>query len=283
MNIALYVLIFIMGSLVGSFLTLATYRIPLNQDITHKRSYCPNCNHRLEFLDLIPVFSYIFLGAKCRYCKKRISPRYFLIEVCCGLLFVFFAWALNFNVYDGLNIIQILEFVLIALYIIFLFLVGQIDKERGIIDKRVIIYGFLISILKVLFDYFISKNQNATYNLNRIIIYLIIILILNIISIKRKGKENYYISLMIICAIMSIFTYEITTILSIIYAILIVAIKLLINKVANKKNKTISKESVKMPVTFYLAISNILIVIIAILCKWGNKWEWEKVKKEKLH
>lgn len=283
MNVALYVLIFIMGSFVGSFLTLATYRIPLNQDITHKRSYCPNCNHRLEFLDLIPVFSYIFLGAKCRYCKKRISPRYFLIETCCGLLFMFFAWALNFNVYDGLNIIQIVEFVLISLYIIFLFLVGQIDKERGIIDKRVIIYGFLISILKVLFDYFISKNQNITYNLNRIIIYLLIILILNIISIKRKGKENYYISLMIICAIMSIFTYEITTILSITYAILIVAIKLLIDNVVNKKNKTISKERVKMPVTFYLAISNIIIVIIAILCKWGYKWEWEKVKKEKLH
>lgn len=267
MNVALYVLIFIMGSFVGSFLTLATYRIPLDQDITHKRSYCPNCNHRLEFLDLIPVFSYIFLGAKCRYCKKRISPRYFLIETCCGLLFMFFAWALNFNVYDGLNIIQIVEFVLISLYIIFLFLVGQIDKERGIIDKRVIIYGFLISILKVLFDYFISKNQNITYNLNRIIIYLLIILILNIISIKRKGKENYYISLMIICAIMSIFTYEITTILSITYAILIVAIKLLIDNVVNKKNKTISKERVKMPVTFYLAISNIIIVIIAILCK----------------
>ena len=283
MNVALYVLIFIMGSFVGSFLTLATYRIPLNQDITHKRSYCPNCNHRLEFLDLIPVFSYIFLGAKCRYCKKRISPRYFLIETCCGLLFMFFAWALNFNVYDGLNIIQIVEFVLISLYIIFLFLVGQIDKERGIIDKRVIIYGFIISILKVLFDYFISKNQNITYNLNRIIIYLLIILILNIISIKRKGKENYYISLMIICAIMSIFTYEITTILSITYAILIVAIKLLIDNVVNKKNKTISKERVKMPVTFYLAISNIIIVIIAILCKWGYKWEWEKVKKEKLH
>ena len=174
MNIALYILIFIIGSLVGSFLTLATYRIPLNQDITHKRSYCPNCNHRLEFWDLIPVFSYIFLGAKCRYCKKKISPRYFLIEVFCGLLFVCLAWSLNFNVYDGINSIQIIEYAIGALYIIFLFLVGQIDKERRIIDKRVLIYGFIISILKVLSDYFISKSENATYNLNRIIFYLVL-------------------------------------------------------------------------------------------------------------
>lgn len=270
MNIALYILIFIIGSLVGSFLTLATYRIPLNQDITHKRSYCPNCNHRLEFWDLIPVFSYIFLGAKCRYCKKKISPRYFLIEVFCGLLFVCLAWALNFNVYDGVNSIQIIEFAIGALYIIFLFLVGQIDKERRIIDKRVLIYGFIISILKVLSDYFISKNENATYNLNRIIFYLVFIIILNLISIKRKEKENYYLSLMMVCIIMSIFTYEITTILSIIYAILIVAIKLLINKFFSEKNNVKMKKNEKMPVTFYLAISNIFIVLIAILCEWGN-------------
>ena len=173
MNIALYILIFIIGTLVGSFLTLATYRIPLNQDITHKRSYCPNCNHRLKFWDLIPVFSYIFLGAKCRYCKKKISPRYFLIEVFCGLLFVCLAWSLKFNVHDGISSIQIIEFVIGALYIIFLFLVGQIDKEKRIIDKRVLIYGFIISILKVISYYFILQSYNSTYNLYRIVFYLV--------------------------------------------------------------------------------------------------------------
>ena len=267
MNIVLYIFLFIIGSLVGSFLTLATYRIPLNQDITHKRSYCPNCNHRLEFWDLIPIFSYIFLGGKCRYCKKKISPRYFLIEVFCGLLFIFLAWGLKFDVYNGISIIQISEYIIGSLYIIFLFLIGQIDKERRIIDKRVIIYGFIISILKVLSDYFITKNENATYNLNRIIFYLVFIIILNLIGIKRKNKENYYISLMIICMIMSIFTYEITTILSIIYTMLIVAFKLLINKLMNGKNNIEMKKNEKVPVTFYLAVTNIIIVLIAILCE----------------
>ena len=186
------------------------------------------------------------------------------------MLFVCLAWSLNFKVYDGINSIQIIEFAIGALYIIFLFLVGQIDKERRIIDKRVLIYGFIISILKVLSDYFISKSENATYNLNRIIFYLVFIIILNLISIKRKEKENYYLSLMMVCIIMSIFTYEITTILSIIYAILIVAIKLLINKFFSEKNNVKMKKNEKMPVTFYLAISNIFIVLIAILCEWGN-------------
>ena len=66
---------FIIGATLGSFYTLAVYRIPLNKDITHERSFCPNCNHRLEFLDLIPILSYIFLGGKCRYCHEKIRPR----------------------------------------------------------------------------------------------------------------------------------------------------------------------------------------------------------------
>src|SRR5574344_1035034 len=80
-EIIIYTIIFIIGTMMGSFLTLAVYRIPLKQDITHKRSYCPNCNHRLQFLDLIPIFSYIFLKGKCRYCGNKIRARYILLEI----------------------------------------------------------------------------------------------------------------------------------------------------------------------------------------------------------
>ena len=72
-NIILYICIYFVGITFGSFFTLAVYRIPLRKDIVYTRSFCPKCNHRLEALDLIPVFSYIFLGGKCRYCKKKIS------------------------------------------------------------------------------------------------------------------------------------------------------------------------------------------------------------------
>ena len=84
MDIVLYILIFIMGTVFGSFFTLATYRIPRKQDITHTRSYCPNCEHKLGFLDMIPVLSYIFLRGKCRYCKQKISPRYLILEILSG-------------------------------------------------------------------------------------------------------------------------------------------------------------------------------------------------------
>ena len=81
METLILVLIFIMGTLFGSFYTLATYRIPRHQDITHTRSYCPKCDHKLGFIDMFPIFSYIFLGGKCRYCKNKISPRYLILEI----------------------------------------------------------------------------------------------------------------------------------------------------------------------------------------------------------
>ena len=123
MEAIIYITIFIIGTLFGSFFTLATYRIPLGQDITHKRSYCPNCNHRLEFLDMIPIFSYIFLGGKCRYCKQKIKPRYLLFEIFSGLTFLFFALSLKLDIFRfNINIIAYLVYGL--LYISTLFLIA---------------------------------------------------------------------------------------------------------------------------------------------------------------
>ena len=81
MEIFFYLIIFIIGTLFGSFYTLAVYRIPKRQDIVHTHSYCPNCNHKLGLLDLFPIFSYILLGGKCRYCKQKIRPRYLILYI----------------------------------------------------------------------------------------------------------------------------------------------------------------------------------------------------------
>ena len=64
MEAIIYAIIFIMGTLFGSFFTLAVYRLPLGLDITHEHSFCPNCNSKLKFKDLIPIVSYITLGRK---------------------------------------------------------------------------------------------------------------------------------------------------------------------------------------------------------------------------
>jgi len=81
------VFVFIFGTIIGSFLNVLIYRIPLKLDFVKGRSFCPSCHHELGALDLFPVFSYLFLGGKCRYCKTKISLRYPLIELLTGLLF----------------------------------------------------------------------------------------------------------------------------------------------------------------------------------------------------
>lgn len=80
---------FITGMLFGSFFTLAIYRIPRKQDITHTRSYCPNCKHRLGFFDCFPVLSFVSTIGRCKYCNKKISLRYPLIELLSGFVFLF--------------------------------------------------------------------------------------------------------------------------------------------------------------------------------------------------
>jgi leader peptidase (prepilin peptidase)/N-methyltransferase len=81
------VFIFIFGLIIGSFLNVCIYRLPLKKSIVTSPSACPGCGCRLKPPDLIPVFSYLFLGGKCRYCKAKISAQYPVVELLNGMLY----------------------------------------------------------------------------------------------------------------------------------------------------------------------------------------------------
>jgi leader peptidase (prepilin peptidase) / N-methyltransferase len=82
------VLLFILGTMIGSFLSVLISRIHSNKKgIFFGRSECPNCKTKLGFADLIPIFSYISSFGKCRHCKKTIGIWYLLLEVTTGLIF----------------------------------------------------------------------------------------------------------------------------------------------------------------------------------------------------
>ena len=155
MNIFFYIIIFLIGITFGSFYTLAVYRIPKKQDITHTHSYCPNCKHRLGTLDLIPVFSYIFLGGKCRYCKQKIRPRYIILETLSGLCFVLYALFIKLNIYT-LTVEKIIEYVFFALFFTFIVLLVGIYNQTKKASKPVLIYGLIILIIFVLYCIFLK-------------------------------------------------------------------------------------------------------------------------------
>ncbi|MEO2074626.1 MAG: prepilin peptidase [Bacillus sp. (in: firmicutes)] len=82
-----YSLIFIYGLLLGSFFNVVGLRVPLKKSIVTPRSACPTCGHQLTPFELIPVFSYMLQGGKCRGCQSRISPIYPTFELLTGLMF----------------------------------------------------------------------------------------------------------------------------------------------------------------------------------------------------
>ena len=82
------VIFFIMGLIFGSFYNVVAYRLSNNISLINPvRSMCPNCKKELGILELIPIFSYVFLKGKCSICKEKISLFYPFIELLTGINF----------------------------------------------------------------------------------------------------------------------------------------------------------------------------------------------------
>lgn len=123
---------FVFGSCIGSFLNVLMWRLPREEKITGW-SHCPNCNHRLEWWNLVPMFSYLFHSRKCQYCKQQISSRYFIIEFLTGLLFALAVWQLWPT--DLLTWVTALKMVAVIAVCITVFV---IDFEHYLILNKVI-------------------------------------------------------------------------------------------------------------------------------------------------
>lgn len=123
---------FIFGTIIGSFLNVLIWRLPKEKSLLG-RSECPHCKHKLSWFDLFPLLSYISSKGKCRYCKKKISPRYLLIELATGILFVlpFFHLVPN-DISDWLVFGQV-WFLMSVLVVVFM-----IDLEHYLILDKVI-------------------------------------------------------------------------------------------------------------------------------------------------
>lgn len=148
--------LFIFGSLIGSFLNVCVYRMPRELSINKpKRSFCPHCEKQIVWHDNIPFLSYLALGGKCRFCKKPISFRYFLVEFITAstlvILYHFFGLSLLFFIY------AFLSFALIV--------ATFIDFDFQIIPDEITLGGLVIGVILSLIFPQLHNTFSRVYSL----------------------------------------------------------------------------------------------------------------------
>ena len=261
METIIFIIIFIIGAFFGSFYSLATYRIPKRQDITHSRSYCPNCNHKLGFLDLFPILSYIFLGGKCRYCKKKISPRYLILEVFSGLVFIVLFYFMKIDIYN-INLYKVFEYAFLTLFITFVFLIAGIDKENRKIEKSVSIYGIVISLMYIAYLCIVEKANIYRYAIY--ILMYILILVLDTITLKKFAKNKYVNGILYTLTTMGVFTGEYVILMTAIVSLLMISGYGIFRKIKEFNNKNLKSDKKiynNLSIGYIVSIANVLSLI----------------------
>lgn len=130
------VVIIVLGLCIGSFLNVVIYRLPAGESIVTGRSHCPACKRDLAWYDLIPVLSYLLLGARCRYCHANIAVRYPLVESLTGALF------LLIYIHFGPGLVLLKYLFLVALLIAVTF----IDIDHFIIPNSLVSAGAIFGL-----------------------------------------------------------------------------------------------------------------------------------------
>ena len=254
------IMFFIMGAFFGSFFTLAVYRVPIGKNITHEHSYCPNCNHKLETLDLIPILSYIFLGGKCRYCKQKIRIRYFLLEILSGIVFLVYARSFNID-WTQISVEKILLLVIGLLYFAGLFIIAGIDKEKKQIQKSVLIYELIIDMLYII--YVCTFKNVSVYGYVIYLILMALIILADIFIIKKKLETSYTLQILALLILITIFSGEVISYFTILFTLIWIAVSCIIINIKRKKNKVIEKqEQINLPIGYYLCAINIILILI---------------------
>ncbi|HEY9061240.1 MAG TPA: prepilin peptidase [Pseudobacteroides sp.] len=147
MTVYYYILVFTYGLIIGSFLNVCIYRMPLGESVVKPPSHCPKCGTRLTVFDLVPLFSYLFLRGKCRYCKVKIPIKYLMMELLTAIIYLplFYKYGQS-----G----QYIEFFAAAFLMSILIVVFFIDLKHRKIPNSLVIIGFLGSVAVIVYNFF---------------------------------------------------------------------------------------------------------------------------------
>lgn len=243
MNYLTLSLIFLYGLIFGSFYNVVIYRMPLDISIVKGRSYCPRCQKTLSVTDLIPLFSFIFLGGKCRHCDEKISIRYPLVELSTGILF-----ALAYIIF-GLNVEM---FFMIAFWS-YLFIVSMIDFDHMFILDSINIF---FTVIFVAFNVYLLRTD-VIYNLLASLIAFSIYFAIHKISYAYYKREAFGFGDVFFIGIIS-FCLGFNVLYLTIFFPFIVAVFFFIIKILIGEKHSMSME---IPLAPFIAVSSFILSI----------------------
>ncbi|HAP78662.1 MAG TPA: prepilin peptidase [Ruminococcus sp.] len=147
--IMFYLIVFLFGICIGSFLNVVIIRIPKGESLIKRSSHCMTCGAKIRIIDLIPVFSWLFLRGKCHSCGEKISPRYPIVESLNGFLYMLVFWVMDFNA----------ESVITCVMFSLLIVVGFMDWDTLEMEPIILAMIFALSILSALLTDSLSLKQ----------------------------------------------------------------------------------------------------------------------------
>jgi leader peptidase (prepilin peptidase) / N-methyltransferase len=153
LNLLFLFTIFLLGVFIGSFLNCFMYRLEVGEK-PEGRSYCPKCKKTLKVKDLVPVFSYIFLKGRCRYCREKISLQYPLVELLTGVLFVFIGFK-TLETFIFFEVVTLLYLLVVAFFLVLIFVY---DLKHFIIPDFANFSLIGISFAYLLFNSFYNQD-----------------------------------------------------------------------------------------------------------------------------
>jgi leader peptidase (prepilin peptidase)/N-methyltransferase len=185
MAILLDVLLLTIGLLLGSFLGVLADRLPRGENPLIGRSHCDFCKHTLSGLDLVPLLSFVYLRARCRYCRHRLSWQYPLIELASAAMFVTLAWFVTYQFGTLFMLHNVLIYTSLAIVFASFFVIVIADFNFQIIPDELIITGIIGAAFYLLLQYGVNFETLGNHLLAAVCTSAFFLLIY--IITKRKG------------------------------------------------------------------------------------------------
>ncbi len=255
-----FVIIFIFGSIFGSFINVLIYRLPLEMDFVFKGSFCPKCGVPIKWYHNIPIFSYIFLKGRCYYCKQPISIQYPIVEFISGIIFglLYLKFGITWDF-----------FVLCMFYIISVPVI-VIDFKYQIIPNELTIGGTFIGLFFALLKSLLSFQLDSSISLGfldsllAIIVNVILFLIIYYVSFwvyKKEGLGFGDVKLAAtIGAFLGLYPSLVSFFFSFLFGSVLGLIIMFVNKIINYKKVNLLRKYVFSSIDYLSAISVVYVV-----------------------